>query len=150
MEIAGAFEVRNEVRDRIHGSPGAGHAEDRIVLVEVSEPHVIGAVNRSRESVERNDGADLIFLEPFDDLDAVFDFFRETYPAEVISKVMISGGTSRMPGLAEKIEEAFGYPTEILNPFRSIELGPEVDSTKAASLGPSLAVAVGLALRGVD
>jgi len=79
-----------------------------------------------------------------------FDFFRETYPTEVITKVMISGGTARMPGLAEKIEEAFGYPTEILNPFRSIELGPEVDSTKAASLGPSLAVAVGLALRGVD
>jgi len=79
-----------------------------------------------------------------------FDFFRETYPAESITKVMISGGASHMPGLAEKIEEAFGHPTEVLNPFKSIGIGSDVDSTQAMSLGPSLAVAVGLALRGVE
>jgi type IV pilus assembly protein PilM len=89
---------------------------------------------------------DMLILE----VQKTFDFFRETYPSEVISKVLISGGTSRIPGLAQKIEEAFGYPTEVLNPFRSITLGPEVDSAKAMTMGPSLAVAVGLALRGVE
>src|SRR5204862_2042052 len=28
-----------------------------------------------------------------------FDFFRETYPSETISQVLISGGTAQMPGL---------------------------------------------------
>src|SRR3989441_2159195 len=79
-----------------------------------------------------------------------FDFFRETYPSETISRVLISGGTARMMGLAEKIQETFGYPTEILDPFRSITLGPKVDAEQATSLGPALAVAVGLALRGFD
>ena len=79
-----------------------------------------------------------------------FDFFRETYPSETISRVLISGGTSRMVGLAEKIQETFGYPTEILDPFRSITLGPKVDAEQVTSLGPALAVAVGLALRGFD
>src|SRR3989442_2552023 len=79
-----------------------------------------------------------------------FDFFRETYPNETITRVLISGGTSHMLGLPEKVQETFRYPTEILNPFKSIAMGPKVDAAKATSLGPALAVAVGLALRGFD
>jgi type IV pilus assembly protein PilM len=79
-----------------------------------------------------------------------FDFFRETYPTETISRVLISGGTSHMLGLSEKIQETFGYPTEVLNPFKNIAVGPKVDKYKVISLGPALAVAVGLALRGFD
>jgi Tfp pilus assembly PilM family ATPase len=55
-----------------------------------------------------------------------------------------------MLGLPEKVQETFRYPTEILNPFKSIAMGPKVDAAKATSLGPALAVAVGLALRGFD
>jgi type IV pilus assembly protein PilM len=79
-----------------------------------------------------------------------FDFFRETYPAETISQVLISGGTSRMAGLAERIQDTFGYRTEILDPFRKITIGPKLDAGTVTSLGPALAVAVGLALRGFD
>jgi type IV pilus assembly protein PilM len=79
-----------------------------------------------------------------------FDFFRETYPSETISQVLISGGTSHMLGLAERIQQTFSYPTDVLNPFRSISIGPKVDAAKVTSLGPALAVAVGLALRGLD
>ena len=79
-----------------------------------------------------------------------FDFFHETYPGEIINHVFISGGTSHMHGLASKIQQTFGYPTDILNPFRSIEMGPKVNAAEVTSLGPALAIAVGLALRGVD
>jgi type IV pilus assembly protein PilM len=79
-----------------------------------------------------------------------FDFFRETYPSETITQVLISGGTSRMPGLAAKIQETFGYPTEVLDPFRSISISPKLDAERITTLGPALAVAVGLALRGFD
>jgi type IV pilus assembly protein PilM len=79
-----------------------------------------------------------------------FDFFRETYPAETISRVLICGGTSHMLGLADRIQTTFSYPTEVLDPFRSITIGPKVDQAKVTSLGPALAVAVGLALRGFD
>src|SRR5436190_15284688 len=79
-----------------------------------------------------------------------FDFFRETYPSETISRVLLSGGTCRMHGLAEKIQAAFGYTTEILDPFKAITIGPKVNLGKVTSLGPALTVAVGLALRGFD
>jgi type IV pilus assembly protein PilM len=89
---------------------------------------------------------DMLIME----VQKTFDFFRETYPNEMITQVLISGGTSHMQGLAERIQEAFGYPTEVLNPFKSITVGPKVDGIKVRSLGPALAVAVGLALRGFD
>jgi type IV pilus assembly protein PilM len=79
-----------------------------------------------------------------------FDFFRETYPGETITRVLICGGTARTQGLAEKLQEKLGYPTEILDPLKHVTFGPKVDAGKVQSLGPSLAVAVGLALRGFD
>jgi type IV pilus assembly protein PilM len=87
---------------------------------------------------------DMLLME----VQKTFDFFRETYPSETIARVLISGGTSHMPGLAERLEATFSYPTEILNPFKTIALGANVDAAKVTSLGPALAVAVGLALRG--
>src|SRR5438876_1395211 len=59
-----------------------------------------------------------------------FDFFHETYPGEIINHVFISGGTSHMHGLASKIQQTFGYPTDILNPFRSIEMRPKVNAAE--------------------
>jgi type IV pilus assembly protein PilM len=89
---------------------------------------------------------DMLIME----VQKTFDFFRETYPSETITRVLVSGGTSCIMGLPEKIQEVFGYPTEIFDPFKSISIGPKVDAAKVASLGPALAVAVGLALRGFD
>ena len=86
---------------------------------------------------------DMLIME----VQKTFDFFRETYPGETISQVLISGGTSRISGLAEKVQEIFGYPAEVMNPFKAITIGPKVDAAKVYSLGPALAVAVGLALR---
>src|SRR5437016_4877868 len=86
---------------------------------------------------------DMLIME----VQKTFDFFRETYPSETISRILVSGGTARVAGLPEKIQEIFGYPTEILDPFKSIAIGPKVDAAKVTSLGPALAVAVGLALR---
>ena len=48
-----------------------------------------------------------------------FDFFRETYPSETISQVLISGGTSHMLGLAERIQATFAYPTQV---FESVQV----------------------------
>jgi type IV pilus assembly protein PilM len=89
---------------------------------------------------------DMLIME----VQKTFDFFRETYPSETITRVFVSGGTSSVMGLPEKIQEVFGYPTEIFDPFKSISFGPKINAAKMASVGPALAVAVGLALRGFD
>src|SRR5678815_1872120 len=89
---------------------------------------------------------DMLIME----LQKTFEFFRETYPQEKITRVYICGGTARTRGLADKIQDTFDYPTEVLDPLKYVTAGPKVDAAKVASLGPSLTVAIGLALRGFD
>ncbi len=89
---------------------------------------------------------DMLVME----LQKTFDFFKETYPSETINRIVISGGTSHLLGLPDKIQETFGYPTEVMDPFKSVAVGAKVDKAKIRSFGPALAVALGLALRGFD
>lgn len=78
-----------------------------------------------------------------------FDFFRETYPGEKISRIYLAGGAARAPGLADRVSGAFGLDAEILDPLKAVKVGSGV-GFDAADAGPALAVAMGLALRGFD
>jgi len=82
-----------------------------------------------------------------------FDFYRTTaQESEVtIQKILLAGGGSKLPGLPEFLAARFDIPVEVFDPFRQIE----VDATKfdpdyMREIVPEMAVAVGLALRGVE
>jgi type IV pilus assembly protein PilM len=82
-----------------------------------------------------------------------FDFYRTTaQESEVtIQKILLAGGGSKLPGLPEFLAARFDIPVEVFDPFRQIE----VDATKfdpdyMREIVPEMAIAVGLALRGVE
>ncbi len=76
------------------------------------------------------------------------DFFASTAPEERISKILLSGGAARTPGLTEVVAERTGVPVEMANPFKKITCDPKVfDPEHIEHMAPSAAVAVGLALR---
>lgn len=65
-----------------------------------------------------------------------------------ISRVLISGGGALVPGLHEYVSTHLGVPVEVANPFRAVEVDPAVALEEdLEAVGPSLMVAVGLALR---
>lgn len=75
------------------------------------------------------------------------DFFRNQHEGEEVRRVLLSGGASLAPKLAEELHAALELPVEQGDPFRT------VDSTHRRSEpvdrqeeGPFLAVPVGLAL----
>jgi len=82
-----------------------------------------------------------------------FDFYRTTAQESeaTIQKILLAGGGSKLPGLPEFLAARFDIPVEVFDPFRTIE----VDATKfdpdyMREIVPEMAVAVGLALRGVE
>ena len=79
-----------------------------------------------------------------------FDFFKETFAEETISSIYLSGGGARAIGLTEKIQTAFGFPTEVMDPLKTIQVSAKVHPRSVTDQGPALAVAIGLALRGFD
>lgn len=64
-------------------------------------------------------------------------------------KIVLSGGSSKLPGLQEYLEKQFGKRTEVIAPFHNI-LYPPVLEGVMKDIGPSYAVAVGMALRGFE
>jgi type IV pilus assembly protein PilM len=81
------------------------------------------------------------------------DFYRATADEgdAAIQKILLAGGGSKLPGLAEYLAKRFEIPVEVFNPFRQIEVDPrKFDPDYMREIVPEMAVAVGLALRGVE
>jgi type IV pilus assembly protein PilM len=81
------------------------------------------------------------------------DFYRATAEdgEAMVQKILISGGGSKLPGLAEYLSRRFEMPVETFDPFRQITVDARrFDPDYMREVVPEMAVAVGLALRGVD
>lgn len=81
------------------------------------------------------------------------DFYRATAQEgeAAIQKILLAGGGSKLPGLADFLAHRFEIPVEVFDPFRQIEVDSrKFDPDYMREIVPEMAVAVGLALRGVE
>jgi type IV pilus assembly protein PilM len=76
------------------------------------------------------------------------EYFRSTFGAENINRILLSGGGALIPGMVADLGHRLGIETEIINPFKKIQLNNKVFKPESAEgIGPIAAVGVGLALR---
>ncbi|MFN6962983.1 MAG: type IV pilus assembly protein PilM [Pyrinomonadaceae bacterium] len=106
-------------------------------------------------------GADVKAIEPLmhnvtelvaGEIQKTFDFYRATADdgGAVVKKILISGGGSKLQGFAGELSSRLELPVEVLNPFRNIRVDErKFDPEYLADIMPEMAVAVGLAMRGV-
>lgn len=96
-----------------------------------------------------NDVTEIVALE----IQKTFDFYRATTDDSeiVMQKILISGGGSKLKGLAEDLAARLELPVEVLDPFRQIKVDTrKFDPDYLSEIMPEMAVAVGLAVRGVE
>src|SRR5258706_5219002 len=76
------------------------------------------------------------------------DFFMATSGEAEIARIYLTGGTAKLPTLAQAIERRARAPVEVFSPLEKIGVdGSTVDTGALALLGPQLAVALGLSMR---
>ena len=93
--------------------------------------------------------SDILALE----VKKTMDFYRATAEVggETIQKILVAGGGSKLPGLADYLGKRFEIPVEVFDPFKQIEVDArKFDPEYMREVIPEMAVAVGLALRGVE
>ncbi len=93
--------------------------------------------------------SDILSLE----VKKTMDFYRATAEegGQSIQKILIAGGGSKLPGLADYLAKRFEIPVEVFDPFKRIEVDArKFDPDYMREVIPEMAVAVGLALRGVE
>lgn len=107
---------------------------------------IAGVAEEHRGTILRS-VTDILVLE----IQKTFDFFRATATGENIQKIMVAGGSARVPGLVDVLREEFAVPVEELYPFRKIVINPARHSEdQIRELAPRLVIATGLALRSFD
>lgn len=79
------------------------------------------------------------------------DFYYSNYPEEIITKLVLSGGGSKVKGLAKLFAEETGIKTEIFKPFARAEADQnKIDPDYLKSIAPEMALSAGLATRSTD
>jgi type IV pilus assembly protein PilM len=76
-----------------------------------------------------------------------FDFFKATAASDRIDRVLMSGGGCAVDGFAAAIEERFSMPVELFDPFKRVAFDPKLNLPPVEQIAPTVAVAMGLALR---
>ena len=93
--------------------------------------------------------SDILALE----IQKTMDFYRATAEdgESAVQKILISGGGSKLTGLMEYLAHRFEIPVEVFDPFRQIRVDARsFDPDYMREVVPEMAIAVGLALRGVE
>ena len=93
--------------------------------------------------------SDILALE----IQKTMDFYRATVEdgESAVGKILVSGGGSKLKGLVEFLSKRFDMPVELFDPFRKIKVDSRgFDPEYMREIVPEMAIAVGLALRGVD
>jgi type IV pilus assembly protein PilM len=76
------------------------------------------------------------------------DFYLSTSSDQGISRLYLSGGAARTPGLTRSIGRQTGLEVEIVDPFRRIQIDERsFNPAFLADMAPQAAVVVGLAMR---
>jgi len=84
------------------------------------------------------------------EIQKTFDFFRATSTEDRIDRIFLSGGTAKIQGLRDLLTDRFEAGVELLNPFNNVTYNPkDFDPDFINDVGPSAAIAVGLAARKV-
>jgi len=81
------------------------------------------------------------------EIDKVFKEFHLKKRKEV-EKIILAGGVAMLPGLLDSFKDYFKKDAEVANPFSDIFFPPILDKN-LKEIGPSYAIAVGAALRGL-
>jgi type IV pilus assembly protein PilM len=82
------------------------------------------------------------------ELRKTLDFFTATSGADRVDEIVLSGGGSGVLNLDAILRDKFGISVAVMDPFRRVTVNEsEFNPEELAEIAPSMAVAVGLAIR---
>ena len=76
------------------------------------------------------------------------DLYHSNHPDEPLTKLVLSGGGSKVAGLTDFLFTETSLPVELFNPFENMVINSKkIDADYLNSIGPEMAIATGIAIR---
>jgi len=118
-----------------------GITDEEAEAMKRGEPAEGSPVAPEGETIVRNRVSNLV-----DEIRSSLDFYRAQTPGADVTRVLVTGGGSKMPGLLELLRERVSTTVEPGRAFGKVQVRLGMDEQTRADAEPLLAVAVGLAL----
>ncbi len=110
----------------------------------------LGSKEADLEKADLKEIMGSIISEWVQEIKRALDFVVSTYPEEKIRKILVCGGSQKIPGFQEYLRMKTEIPVEEFNPFSNLITDEKrFDPNYLREVGPQAAVAVGLALRSI-
>ena len=132
-EIQKALSVSFDEAERIK----KGSADDGEQVQDVIPQEVEQAMRRVSDTV-------------IGEISRSLDFFAATSAEARITRVLLSGGGSKIAGFASAFKERTGLDTVAMNPLAHMLPSKGFEAEYLEAMGPLLAVGIGLATRRID
>ena len=79
------------------------------------------------------------------------DYYQTRSRSAVVNQILLAGGLARLKNLDRTVAAELGLTTAVASPFVNVKVNPQAfPPDRLEALGPTMAVAVGLAMRGGD
>jgi type IV pilus assembly protein PilM len=76
------------------------------------------------------------------------DLYHSNHPDEPLTKLVLSGGGSKVTGLTDFLTSETSLPVELFNPFENMVVNnKKIDPEYLKNIGPEMAIATGIAIR---
>ena len=79
-----------------------------------------------------------------------FDYYETQVPDKNVSAIYLSGGSSQISLISDIMHKEIGIETQTWNAADNLKISDEINAERIKKTYPSLTVAVGLALRGIE
>ncbi|MDR7417486.1 MAG: type IV pilus assembly protein PilM [Armatimonadota bacterium] len=120
------LEEKGEVLEE--GATTADHTTER--LHDIIAPHIGDLVTEIRRSL---------------------DYYQTRSRASVVNQILLAGGLAHLRNLARTIGSELGIATTVAEPFVNVRVNPQTfPAERLQTMGSTMGVAVGLAMRGGD
>jgi len=136
------------VRDQFYGGQN--------LTEEIQKEHGLSYQAAEQMKVENFSGVSPEALERFyvgltSELVRSLDFYSANHGEFPVQKLLLSGGSALIPGIATELEQRLGIEAEVFKPFSKVKASSrKFDPEYLERVGPMLMVALGLAVRGFD
>ena len=119
------------------GVSGSEAESMKILAVEANNSELLNVLSKVNETITQ-------------EIRRSLDFYNSTASDDRITKVFVSGGSSKGYKFLESVSDKIGIPVELINPFAKLKYNEkDFDPEYLQEIGPLMAVTVGLAIRRV-
>jgi len=119
------------------GVSGSEAESMKILAVETNNSELLDVLGKVNETITQ-------------EIRRSLDFYNSTASDDRITKVFVSGGSSKGYKFIESVNDKIGIPVELINPFAKLKYNEkDFDPEYLQEIGPLMAVTVGLAIRRV-